>query len=74
MLPIVSKLKEEETTLAGTESVICAVTTSMETEARNKEPSILIEKAHLQTAKATRISCTTMQEIEREANSLDVAE
>jgi hypothetical protein len=43
-------------------------------EARNKEPSILIEKIHLQRAKSTRISCTTVQEIEREANRLYVTE
>jgi hypothetical protein len=45
----------------------------METEGRKKEPSILIENVHLQTSKATRISCTTVQEIERETNRLDVA-
>jgi hypothetical protein len=45
----------------------------MGTGARSNELSILVEKVHLQTAKATKICCTTMQEIEREANRLDVA-
>jgi hypothetical protein len=46
----------------------------VETEARNKEPSIPVEKVHLQTAQATRMSCITVQEIEREANRLDVVD
>jgi hypothetical protein len=48
--------------------------TFMEAEARNKEPSIPIEKAQLRTAKGTEVSRSTVQGTEREGNRLDVAE
>jgi hypothetical protein len=46
----------------------------METEVRNKDPSIPMEKVHLQSPQASRMSCIAVQEVEREANRLDIAD
>jgi hypothetical protein len=45
--------------------------TFMEAEARNKEPSISIEKAQLRKARAAGVSRSVVQEIKGETNRLD---
>jgi hypothetical protein len=57
MPPIVSKLKGKNCTRRHEQYFL------METEARNKKPSIPIEKAQLRTAKAIRVPRSTAQEI-----------
>jgi hypothetical protein len=48
--------------------------TFMETEARNKEPPIPIEKSQLRTVAASEVSRLTAQEIKGGTSSLDAAE
>jgi hypothetical protein len=73
MPSIVSKIKGK-TLHSQTQEVIYNVMTFMEADSRNTKPSIMIEKTQLRTAKATGVSRSTVQEIKKEANRLDVAE
>jgi hypothetical protein len=70
--PIVSKLKGETLHLQTLEG-IHNVMTFMETEARNKEPPIPIEKSQLRTVAASEVSSVTAQEIKGGTSSLDAA-